>query len=361
MIIGFDARFMSVPGGLGRYCRELLIELTAQNIADTYVIIVKNIPEDFPPRTNIRWVVTPIHWYTITEQFSLGRLMNAQKDVQLWHIPHWNIPITLQKPFVMTFHDFIFEEFPTHNNTMLGMLRFKIKWLFWRAALAINLARARAIMTVSEYVRSQIVERFPHVTSKIRVTLVGLTRLPASHPPHFAVHEPFFLMVGNSYPHKNHALILRMLEIHGTDLAEHFYHLTHRDRFSEELERTIQSKNLDGRVHIVFDAPDTTLAWMYEHCEALILPSLSEGFGIPPLEAFSYGKPAIVAKTSSLPEILGDHAYWFDPRDPEQLFTAIQTSKSDSTSASLSRREHAAKFTWHTAALSTQKIYKSVL
>lgn len=361
MIIGFDARLMSVPGGLGRYASELLRELTEQSPSDVFVILVKKIPADFPARQNVRWVETDIHWYGFDEQIGLGRLMNAQKDVQLWHIPHWNVPITLRKPFVMTFHDFIFEEFPTYGKSFGSFLNYKLKWLIWRILLSINLYRARKIITISNYVREQILRREPSAAKKIEVIYNGLTHLPVATAPTFTAHKPFFLMVGNSYPHKNHAIVLKLLKKYRAQISEHFYLLTHRDRFSEALEKTISEANLSDRIHIVFDAPDGTLSWMYENCEALIFPSLSEGFGIPPLEALSHKKAVVAAKTSSLPEILGDEAFWFDPNKEDNLFDAIRASKNESETMKDSRAACAEKYSWAVAAKSTRNLYQSVL
>lgn len=357
MIIGFDARFMSVPGGLGRYAAELLRELVTQNPTDFFVVIVKKNPDVFATHTNIRWVETNIHWYGYDEQIRLGRLMNTQTDVQLWHIPHWNVPITLRKPFVMTFHDFIFEEFPTYGKSLSSFLNYKIKWAIWRILLAINLRRARKIITISNFVREQILRREPSVENKIEVIYNGLTHLPPASAPTFSVQKPFFLMVGNSYPHKNHAIVLKLLKKYRAEISEHFYLLTHRDRFSEALEKTISDAGLSDRIHIVFDASDSTLAWMYENCEALIFPSLSEGFGIPPLEALFFKKPVIAAKTSSLPEILESSATWFEPTNEDSLFDALLKSKNQKNNGESVLH----KYSWDAAAKSTRILYQSVL
>ncbi|MCX6780614.1 MAG: glycosyltransferase family 1 protein [Candidatus Magasanikbacteria bacterium] len=363
MIIGFDARFMSVPGGIPRYCRELLIEMSELEPETGFVVLVKNIPTDFPKRVNITWIETDIHWYSLREQFSLGRLMNAQ-NVDLWHIPHWNVPFTLRTPFVMTFHDFIFEHYPTHARNWRAAILWRIKLFLWRALLGYNIFRARAVITVSNFVKNQLVTRHVWAQKKITAIHLGLSRLPQPKKPHFAVEEPFFLVVGNSYPHKNHRIVFKTaLELPGQ--RAHWYFLTHKDRFSEQLETEAQQLGLSNRVHYAFDASDETLAWMYEHCTALVLPSQSEGFGIPPLEAFSFGKPAIVARTSSLPEILGPLAQWFSPDSSSELATTLQhTLQHASThSAALSetRKSHASRFTWRTTALSTLKIYRNVL
>lgn len=357
MIIGFDARLMSVPGGLGRYCKELLTELAGQNPDDTFVVLVKKIPTQFA-QTNIRWIETDIHWYGTDEQIKLASLMNRERAVQLWHIPHWNVPIFLRAPFIMTFHDFIFEEFPTYKKTIVGKISFKIKWIIWRILLAMSLYRARAVITVSDYVKEQVLRRNPDIAQKIQVIYNGLTHLPAAAQPSQEIQKPFFLMVGNAYPHKNHALILDLLATYPNISPTDWYLITHRDRFSEALQNKIISEGLQGRIHIMFDAPDTELSWMYQNCEALVFPSQSEGFGIPPLEAFSFGKPVIAARTSCLPEILGENAAWFESGNIHELAAAIERVKNDSEEKQNARKLCAQKYTWSEAALSTYFLYK---
>lgn len=365
MTIGFDGRLMSVPGGIPRYCKELLTNLIEEFPDLNFVIIVKEIPKDFPKNSRIRWITTNIHWYTLREQIELGHIMNAQTEVDLWHIPHWNVPITLRKPFVMTFHDFIFEQFPTHNNNPFRYLLYYTKLIAWRILMHITTRRAKKIITVSQYVRNELIKRYPNVLDRTQTVYVGLSKLPPGEAPDTPINKPFFLVVGNSYPHKNHELIFKTV-LENPRLTPEWYIITHRDRFSEKNEEKTRMLGIDKKIHFLFDASDTTLAWCYEHMSALVFPSRSEGFGIPPLEAFSYGKPAIVAKTTSLPEILGDGlARWINPDSTKDLASVIQDiSKNDSGESSeiISKRiVHAKKYNWKETALSTQKIYQSVL
>lgn len=364
MTIGFDARLMSVPGGIPRYCRELLINLTEVSPETQFVVIVKKIPDDFPDRTNIRWIESSIHWYGWREQINLGQLMNSQTDVDLWHIPHWNVPLTLRRPFVMTFHDFIFEDFPTHDGSLRGKLKYAARLMVWRALISATLRRARAIITVSNYVKQRLIDRFPHVAQKTTTIYCGLTQLPPAQAQETAITTPYFLVVGNSYPHKNHGLIFKTI-LEQPKLGAHWYIVTHRDRFSEAHAQEVVTLGLAHRVHFLFDASDATLAWLYEHATALVLPSFAEGFGIPPLEALSFGKPAIVAKTTSLPEVLGDLATWFSPESSRELGTALCDALKHTAITDRGvierRKQHAARFTWKQAALSTRNLYKSVL
>lgn len=364
MTIGFDARLMSVPGGIPRYCSELLLNLTEKFPETNFVIIVKKIPEFFPKRSNIRWVITDIHWYTIKEQLKLGVLMNAQTDVDLWHIPHWNVPITLKKPFVMTFHDFIFEEFPTHGNRPLKFIAYYIRLIFWRVLMRINVIRAKQIIAVSNFVAKQLVQRYEITKSKTQTVYIGLSNLPNPVKPSEEIQTPFFLVVGNSYPHKNHELVFKTI-LDYPRLNAHWYFITHRDRFSEANAAKARALGIDRKVHYLYDAPDTTLAWCYKNMVALVFPSYMEGFGIPPLEAFSLGKPVIAAKTSSLPEVLGNLPRWISPDSNRELGCALQEAlKNEKTFSEITiaaEKECAKKFTWEAAAVATQKIYESVL
>ncbi len=363
MKIGIDARFISVPGGIPRYCRELLIELSEQNPRDTYVALVKKIPHDFPERKNIEWVVADVPWYSWREQFSVGALINKRRDVELWHFPHWNIPFSVARPFIMTVHDFIFEDFPTHDGTIVGKIKFFTKWVLWRMLLIFNLHRAKKIITVSGFVHAELIARFPWTAKKLEMIYNGVPS-PQNQPSRLEKNNrPYYLIVGNSYPHKNQKFVFETL-IKYQELVGDIYVATHRDRFSEQRERELPMILAD-RVHFVFDPSDAKLAELYAGARALIIASLSEGFGITPLEAMSYGIPVVAARTSCLPEILGDTPLWFNPHEPKTLRDALaqleSTSNFYTSEAKSARILYAARFNWKTTAISTQKIYKNVL
>lgn len=363
MTIGFDARLMSVPGGIPRYCRELLLELSRQNPQTKYVVLVKFVPTDFPERTNIEWLPTPIQWYGWAEQIKLGFLMNRRTDVDLWHIPHWNVPLTLRRPFIMTIHDFILEEFPTHSNKPVGQIIFRIRRQVWRWLLNRNVARAQKIITISDFIKNKICERWPIVVKKVFVTSLGVTpaaKLTATSP---IIQPPYFLVVGNSYPHKNLHLILETYAQHPEITAPTII-ATHRDRFSQALADESQARELSNRIKFLFDVDDQTLNNLYQNAAALVFPSLAEGFGLPPLEAFAYGLPVIALPLPPLQETLGNLAIW-TKNEPTGLANSLKNiinrSEPETETTKNTRRDCAAQFTWLKTALSTQKIYEIVL
>lgn len=350
MKLGFDARFLAVPGGIPRYCQNLLTNLAELFPADEILALVKTPPLNFAAK-NITWLETKIPWYGFAEQIQLGRLMNKQQ-VDLWHIPHWNVPLTLRAPFVMTVHDLILEAFPTK----------KIKRLLWRALLRRNIARARAIICPSEFVRQDLIKYFPAAATKTMVIYNGVTELtPATLPTE--VQQPFFLAVGNCYPHKNLELLVEVWKKIKNEQPHHLYLLTHRDRFSEKFSAQVAAANLADRVHLVYDAPDEILAAFYSACAALLFPSLMEGFGIPPLEALAFGQPVIAQKIASLPEILGDTIVWAE-NNSDSWVTAINalcSAPPATEEQKNSRRAQSKKFFWSRAAISTHELYRKVI
>jgi glycosyltransferase involved in cell wall biosynthesis len=109
---------------------------------------------------------------------------------------------------------------------------------------------------------------------------------------------------------------------------------------------------------------DAVLAGLYSTAAALVYPSLYEGFGIPPLEAMSFGCPVVCSRTSSLPEVVGSAAELFDPADEEEMCTAIERIISSTERSQLlvdRGYERIKQFSWEKCAQDTLDVYKKVL
>ena len=104
-------------------------------------------------------------------------------------------------------------------------------------------------------------------------------------------------------------------------------------------------------------------AALYRDADVLVYPSLYEGFGLPPLEAMAAGIPVVAARSSCLPETLGDSAALVDPHDPDELAAAVERILTDSDArarAVIAGRTHAARFTWERCAAETCAVYRKV-
>jgi len=106
------------------------------------------------------------------------------------------------------------------------------------------------------------------------------------------------------------------------------------------------------------------LRWLYENTAAYVFPSLSEGFGLPGLEAMAHGAPVVSSKATCLPEIYGDAAVYFDPlstNDIARKINSVINSQSLRTQMIKRGRSQAARYSWKTMAKQTLEIYKQAL
>jgi glycosyltransferase involved in cell wall biosynthesis len=133
--------------------------------------------------------------------------------------------------------------------------------------------------------------------------------------------------------------------------------------FSPKEKKVLEKLNIVHKVHHV-KINDRILKNLYKNARAFIFPSLYEGFGLPLLEAFSCGCPAIVSKSSSLPEIGGGGAIYFEPNDGESILHAIETILiNESYREDLVKKgyERLKFFTWEKTAHSTKKVYSNLI
>jgi len=110
-------------------------------------------------------------------------------------------------------------------------------------------------------------------------------------------------------------------------------------------------------VHFLTDVSEAQKAWLLANCKAFLFPSLLEGFGLPPIEAMYFGKPVVVARRTSLPEVCGDRAVYWDQFEPKRmkLTTLVAGNKQPSSPMASSPQ---GRFSWDNAAASYINIYQ---
>ena len=136
-----------------------------------------------------------------------------------------------------------------------------------------------------------------------------------------------------------------------------------KDSTTEILEKYISGK---GYKNIIFAGfvSEGELRWMYENCAAYIFPSLSEGFGLPGLEAMVHGAPVVSSSATCLPEIYGDAAHYFDPLDTEDMVQKIEDviANEDLRKTLIEKgKAQAAGYSWKKMAEQTLAVYEKVL
>ncbi len=366
MKIGFDARMFGPAtggGGLGRYVEQLATRLHATDQDGSFVFFLG--PKNAGVLAGARRVLTDIHWYGWKEQLVLPRLLDRQR-CDLLHFPHWNVPLFLRTPFVVTIHDLILLDEPLSSKASTrNPLVFWIKYAAFRLVLSHAVRASRQIIAVSETTKQAILRHFPSVpASKITVILEGVSGLPTSVSPS-RVPRPYLLAVGNAYPHKNLDGLLRAFRQTAQTHPDVRLVLAGRtDAFRQRLKDSADAQALGERVVWVDDPTDDALSALYRDALGFVFPSRLEGFGLPPLEAMAAGVPVASANTGSLPEVLGTAALFFDPTDERAMATALNALITDpSLRATLVTRGHenVKRFSWDRAAHATAAVYQRLL
>jgi len=129
---------------------------------------------------------------------------------------------------------------------------------------------------------------------------------------------------------------------------------------SDRLAAQVRERRL-ANVTVVNEVSDARKTWLYAHCQAFVFPSLTEGFGLPPLEAMHFGKPVFLSRLTSLPEIGGAHAGYFDSFEPRAMRRTIEAEMPRLLREGLAIRAHAARFRWDRAAETYLGIYQRLL
>lgn len=385
-IIGIDARFYGPLGkGLGRYTQEIVDNIINIDTTNNYVVFLgpDNYDEFIIPvgaTERVRKVKINIRWYTLREQLLFPFYIWRAK-VDLIHFPHFNVPIFVPRKFVVTVHDLILTKFPTVRATTLNPVVYKIKNLAYRLVIWLALKRSVKIITVSEFTKSDIVEQFGIRSEKIVVTYEGVANLAKGRDTLFVnkldeqgtldrynIESNFLLYIGNAYPHKNLDGLIRVFSAVNKKYPQIRLVLVGKsDYFYERVKELARSLNLyrdnDSKSPIIFPGyvPDQELEVLFRHALFYIFPSLYEGFGLPPLEAMAKGCPVLSSDKSSMPEILGAAAEYFDPATEGSMLEAIEKMINNP-----GRREElikagynqAKKYNWWECAYATHKVYQ---
>jgi glycosyltransferase involved in cell wall biosynthesis len=377
--IGIDARFYGPIGkGLGRYTQEIVDNILKIDKKNDYVIFLRR--ENFDELIieeglNVKKVVAEVRWYTLKEQLLMPYYIWREK-LDLIHFPHFNVPFFVPAKFVVTIHDLILTKFKTTRATTLNPLIYRLKNLAYKIIIRRALNKSKKIITVSNFTKEDIISKFKTSPEKIDVTYEGVANLSKGRDSLFVskldekkvlnyynINNPFLLYVGNAYPHKNlNFLIENFKELYKEDNNLRLVLVGKEDYFYSELKKFSESCFPEYKNPVIFAGyvPDDKLETLYQKALFYVFPSLYEGFGLPPLEAMAKGCPVLSSNTSSMPEILGDAALYFDPEDPVDFLRKSRQIISDSNLKEemiKAGRERSKNYNWWECAYQTWQIY----
>jgi len=383
MNVGLYAVFTpGMPGGCETYIRELitaLSQITDDRIRCSLFVSEANrhIFEHLAPhlRTVLyRQQSLPIRVFrrALNELgLSVGPLSypyRRKHGVDLMHFLSSTLDRWADVPCVLTLHDLQHEFFPQFFSKKELRAR--------RMYFPISVEKAIIIICVSRFTKETLIARYGVREEKIRVIYEGVSthfRKPVATELITEVKAKYGLGSGHllfyparTWPHKNHIRLLESLAIL-------------RDRYNckakliltggiehshQEVMEAVDRFRLNEDVKHLGLVPYTELPAIYKLADALIFPSLFEGFGIPILEAMSIGCPVICSNVASVPEVAGDAAVYFDPLDVESMANAVYRVLHE---PNLRKKmiekglERSKQFSWEKTAKATLEVYREAL
>lgn len=339
MRIGIDCRFWGETG-IGRYIRSVVYNLAEIDGDNTYILFLLN--RDFDSLKlpiNFKKVKADIHWHTFMEQIFMP-LIFLKENLDVLHIPQANFPILYPKRTIFTVHDLTPLRFMTGRVTTLPYVFYLIKNLGLRVALVVGLWRSKYVFTVTNYVKNDLIKTFNINPDKILITPCAVDdkfkmlveQANGDILQKYGVTKPYLLYVGNAHPHKNLEKLVAAFEIVSRKYPDLNLVLGGNKKFFyERLEKEFSKKDISKKVLIPGFIDDIDLPILYASAEAFVNPSLSEGFGIQILEAYSCSTKVICSNAGSLPEVGGEAAYYFNPMDVNNIAEVIINALGDSS------------------------------
>lgn len=369
MKIGIDCRIWGVRhGGIGRYTQELVQNLQQIDKKNNYILFCrKKDMEEIGAGVNFQKVLADIRHYTLAEQLKLPQIFTTQK-LDLLHVPHFNVPILYRGRYVTTIHDLIWHDIKGLGVTTLSAPTYFFKYIAYRSVVRSTIARATKIIVPSNTIKGEMVRRFLLQPDKVVTTYEGATvKVLKKYPKEsilgrYKIKQPYILYVGSLYPHKNVEVVARALKTF--DKPPTLVIVSARNIFQKRFGLILKTINAEELVHFVGYVSDNDLAALYNSAEAYVFPSLSEGFGLPGLEAMSYGTPVLASDIPVLKEIYADASLYFDPKNAKDLADRIKQITDDVNLRSEMIKKgykRINKFSWKKMARETLMTYFSAI
>lgn len=360
MNIAIDARIIN--SSTGRYIERLLTYLEKVDRVNVYTVLVLKKDERYwqPTNKNFRIAIADYAPHSFSEQLGFLIFLYMHK-FDLVHFCMFNQPILYFKKHITTVHDLtIIHTYKSDKNWLI----FHVKQFVARLVFFIVSRTSAHIITPSEFTKNDYVKLTGIKASRVTVTYEAADAVATTSEAYTPlINQEFILYVGRQPDYKN---IRNLIIAHQRLLNKHpTLQLVLAGKIDKAAQANVGWVHEQGFKNIVFTGfiNDHVLAWLYQHCQTYVFPSLMEGFGLPGLEAMVEGAPVASSHASCLPEVYGDAAQYFDPRDPVDIAKVIDSFLQSKTLRSkfIARgKKHATTFSWHRMAEQTHSIYLSV-
>ena len=374
MRIGIDACTWANRRGYGRFARMLVTTMMTEYPDHAFTLVLDQhtaAESELPNGAKVEIVQTreqptraasAYGSRSVADLWKLSRAVSrCDFDVFLFPTSYSFYPLFCKTPTVVVFHDAIAEQ---HPELIFPRLRSR---LLWKLKTWLAIRRADRMVTVSQSAREQLATIFRRPVTAIDVITEGpapcFQPLDARESAAIVLRRyglpdnvPLILYVGGISPHKNLERLLRAAK-----RVREPWHLVlvgdySNDSFFSSCKEVVElshALNIVDRVTFTGYIPDADLVVLYNLATMLVLPSLSEGFGLPAIEAMACGLPVAASNRGSLPEVAGEAGLLFDPSSEGEIADAIARLLGDELlrhEISRKAQERAKLFSWKNGA-----------
>jgi glycosyltransferase involved in cell wall biosynthesis len=358
-MITIDLRWVNTSG-MGTYLRNIIPNFLLAFPSENFCLLGNTallLKLPWTNRSNVRIVECNAPMYSIAEQFELFRAIPS--ETTLFWSTHYNIPLLYRGKMLVTVYDLFHLAMP---KLVGGWYR----RLYAKFMFTMVLRRALVILTISHFSKNEL-RRF-----------CGPLSTP-THPIHLGVSSSWFdikpstrpyenayvLFVGNVKPHKNLSALVTAFNLICSYIPHDLVIVGKREGFitGDSVAAELASR-MGSRVHFTGYLDEVALHQYLAHAEAMVFPSLYEGFGLPPLEAMAAGCPVLVSDAGPMPEVCGDAALYCDPYSADDMAAKLLTILTDEPlRVKLRERglKHARTFTWDKCVAQTCKVIRELL
>lgn len=309
-----DCERMKYPHtGLYHFCLQLGQALQKQDGAEDLVFYLPPAQKDaLGPGTQCL-LQSPVH------KFRLPSL----RGFDIWHSTYQAsayFPKRHDIKIVLTVHDlnFLYDETKSASRIKRYLQKMQAK-----------IDRADQVVAISEFTLQDVRKHLKLRDTPARVIYNGSNIHPQEQvqKPATAPDGPFLFTIGTIIAKKNFHTLPSLL--HGNNYKLVIAGITQRTEYKARIMAEAKQWGVADRVIFTGPVSESEKHWYLQHCEAFLFPSISEGFGLPVVEAMYFGKPLLLSRHTCLPEIGGDAAYYFENFEPEHMQEVLQRSLED--------------------------------
>ncbi len=369
MKIGLDLRMAGGGSGIARYIQELTTRILDTDKVNQYVLFFNKLTpelENLYRKYDHQMVATGISHYSAMEQIKFPFILRKY-NLDLVHFPHFNVPVLYRGKYVITIHDLTHTKFPGRKKSRV------FHRLAYNLILINALRKAKRIIAVSNNTKQEIKEYFSFVPeSKIDVVYEGVSehyqmmnkdeafeKVKAK----FKLTKPFLLYVGVWRRYKNLPMLAQAFDRLADEFDFELVLAGEPDPFYPEIKEQVLAIKHKDRIKAVGRVTDDDLKILYNAADLFIMPSLLEGFGLPPLEAAACGTPSACSDIPTLREVMGQAAEYFDPENLDNMTEVLRillknpVRMEELANLGLKRAVH---FNWKEAAKNTINVYEAI-